>query len=348
VTVYWFLFSFFAIGALVSGDGTQSLPSKLGLTLGGIILTLAIGLRFHVGGDWGAYQLMFSRAALYDYNEMLRFGDPAYQLLNWAVQRLEWPFWVVNLVCAAIFCWGLIRFATSQSNPWLAMVIAVPYLAIVVSMGYTRQAVAIGVIMMGLAAIQRGASILRFAIYVFIAALFHKTAVVAMLFVALTGERGKIVNLMIVLASAVLLYDSLLQNSMQGLLTNYVDAKYGSQGALIRISMCLVPAVLFLSRKDKFAFSEQGQALWRNISWTAFLLLVALVVSPSSTAVDRIALYVLPLQLAIFAQVPRTFSSPAFGRILIIVYAFAIQFAWLYYAANSYYWVPYSSYVGLS
>lgn len=345
MVVYWCLFAYFAAGALLSSEGRPSRFNWILFAFGGLILTLVIGLRFEVGGDWAAYQRMFRLAGLTDYGSMLRFGDPAYQLLNWSVQAQEWPFWIVNVACAAIFAWGLTRFAQLQANPWLAMCVAVPYLVIVVGMGYSRQAVAIGVIMLGLAALERGASVLRFAIYVLIASLFHKTAVVAMLLVALTGRRNQIANLLIVVASVALLYDSLLQDSMQRLVHNYVDAKYESQGALIRIAMSIVPAVLFLVWRRSFQFTEQSRQLWRNFSLATFAALAALLLTPSSTAVDRIALYLLPLQLAILSRMPGLMKSPILGRFAVIAYAFAIQFTWLNYAANSFFWVPYKSYL---
>ena len=342
--LYWCLFAFFAIGALSSRDGAQSRESRLGLALGAVLLAVAIGIRYKVGGDWRSYQTMFNRSALYDLVGMMRFGDPAYQLLNWLVNWLDWPFWVVNLVCGGIFSWGLLRFANAQLNPWLAMVVAVPYLVIVVAMGYTRQAVAIGFIMMGLAALQRGCSVVRFGFYVLLAALFHKTAVVAMLLVALTGGRNRIINLMIVAASAVLLYDSLLQNSVNNLMQNYAGAKYSSQGAAIRIGLCLLPAAIFFQQRKWLLFSPKGMALWRNASVAAVTALIALLVSPSSTAVDRIALYLLPLQLAVLSQLPRLFKSRSSGTIAVIAYSGVIQFVWLNYAPNANYWIPYSSY----
>ena len=343
--IYWLLFTYFALGVLIRRERDDRGLSLLLLGVGGVFLLLAIGLRFHVGGDWGSYERMFALAGYRDAGEMLRYGDPAYQLLNSTVQLLEWPFWVVNLICAAIFTWGLWRFARQQDDPWLAMLIAVPYLVIVVSMGYTRQAVAIGIVMMGVTAIQRGASVVRFALYILVAALFHKTAVVAMLLVALTGRRNNLLNLLVVGSSLVLLYDSLLQDSMAELMRNYVDQQYASQGAAIRVSMSLVPAALFLIRRRHFNFSPQSDLLWRNFSIASVVLLVALLVSPSSTAVDRIALYLLPLQLAILSQVPRVLAPGTFGRVLVVGYAFAIEFVWLNFADNANYWLPYSSYL---
>ena len=345
---YWCLLAYFIVGALGSRDGEQSRGSVAALWFGGLFLTLAIGLRLRVGGDWGTYQMMFARAGLIDIDRLLAWGDPAYQLLNWFVQRADGPFWLVNLACAALFTWGLVRFSMVQRNPWLALLVAVPYFVIVVAMGYTRQAVAIGIIMMGLAAMQRGASVMRFGFYVAAAALFHKTAVVAMLLVALTGgRRSRALNLMIIAASGVLLYDSLLQNSMGDLIKNYVGAKYSSQGAAIRIGLCMLPATLFLLFRRRMVFNEFELSLWRNASFTAFAALIALALSPSSTAVDRIALYLLPMQLAILSQLPRILRSANGGKILLIVYAVAIQFGWLFFATNANYWIPYSSYIGI-
>ncbi|MCA1653698.1 MAG: EpsG family protein [Sphingomicrobium sp.] len=343
--VYWLLFAYFALGALLRRGGVDRGAGLFFFSLGGLFLLAAIGLRYQVGGDWGAYERMFTMAAVRDLGQMLPLGDPAYQLLNWTVRSMEWPLWVVNLICAAIFTYGLVRFAKVQDSPWLALLIAVPYLVIVVSMGYTRQAVAIGIIMMGLAAVQRGASIARFALYVAGAALFHKSAVVAMLLVALAGRRNKLINILVVLCSAVLLYDSLLQDSITKLMENYVQAKYSSQGAAIRIFMSIVPAALFFLRRSRFRFSEQSDLLWRNFSIAAFLLAAALVIVPSSTAVDRIALYILPLQIAVLSQVPRVFAAGTFSRLLVVLYAFAIEFVWLNFADNAGYWVPYSSYL---
>lgn len=343
--IYWLLFGFFAAGALLGRGNRDALESRFFFGLGALFLVIVIGLRFEVGGDWGSYRQMFIMASVRDLDQMFGFGDPAYQLLNWIVQRLEWPLWAVNLICAALFTYGLIRFAQAQANPWLAVLVAIPYLVIVVSMGYTRQGVAIGIVMMGLAAVQRGGSVLRFAAYVALAALFHKTAVVALLLVALAGKRNNVVNLLVVLCSGVLLYDTLLQNAIGGLLQNYVEAKYESQGATIRLSMAALPALLFFLRRSAFGFDERSDRLWRNCSMAAFVLAAALLLSPASTAIDRIALYLLPLQIAVLARLPKIFSAQLFARALVVAYAFAIQFVWLNYADNANYWVPYASYL---
>ena len=145
------MFSFFTAGALEyrrrSEAGRQAAPL---LIVGGLAVALMIGFRYQVGGDWGAYLEIFRWSASASLEEAVTYGDPAYTLLNWVTQKLGYDIWLVNLVCGLIFAWGLVKFARTLSNPWLAMVIAVPYLIIVVAMGYSRQGVAIGIILAGM------------------------------------------------------------------------------------------------------------------------------------------------------------------------------------------------------
>jgi hypothetical protein len=314
------------------------------LVAGALLIALLIGFRYEVGGDWKPYKLMFTYANYADLGRMLTIGDPGYQILNWAVQQVGGDLWFVNLVSGLVFAWGLLRFAQTQSDPWLALVVAVPYLVVVVGMGYTRQAIAIGILMAGLATVARNPSILRFALYVAAAALVHKTAVIAFPLVALASKRNRLVNLLIVATVSVLFYDFFLKDAIQGFVENYIEAMYSSQGAAIRVVMNLVPAMLLLLFRHRFSFSEQQYLIWRNFSLAAIALAVLLVVLPSSTAVDRMALYVIPLQIAVLARIPGSLMSRGAGKAVIIAYSTAIMFVWLNFAVHAQAWVPYKFY----
>lgn len=344
---YWLLFAYFAAGTFLAGGGggPRTLTYRPFLLIGALLMTLLIGLRYEVGGDWYAYEDIFRSAQYYSLGEALGRGDPGFQLINWLVERSGAGIWLVNTICAAIFTWGLLKLSARQPEPWLAVLVAVPYLVIVVAMGYTRQAVAIGILMAGLAQLQRGASILRFTFYVAIAALFHKTAVMALLLVALTGgRRGTTVNLLIAIAASILFYNVFLEASVERLVRNYIEEKYSSQGAAIRVLMCVIPASLFLLRRKAFDFSPHEENIWRNFSYAALALLLLLFVVPSSTAIDRLALYVLPLQMIVFSRVPGRLIGHSFGRLYLIAYCAAVQFVWLNYANHAELWLPYRLY----
>ena len=339
--VYWFLFAFHAAGALLGRVETGIRRSAPLLALGAVSIALLIGFRYRVGADWISYEFMFSYLRYADVDRALEFGDPAYQLLSWSVQQVGGELWLVNLICGAIFAWGLLRFARVQPDPWLGLLVAIPYLVIVVAMGYSRQAVAIGILMAGLASSIRGGSTLRFTMYVVAAALFHRTAVVALPLVALAADRNRLINFLVFLASSVALYDAFLQDSMEQFVKSYIETEYSSQGAAIRVVMNLLPAVLFLLFADRLPFTTFQRKLWRNYSYAAVGLLALLLLLPSSTAVDRIALYVMPLQIAVLSRVPGTLATVRAGKMMVVAYCFAVQFTWLNYAAHAQHWVPY-------
>ncbi|HUE78799.1 MAG TPA: EpsG family protein [Sphingomicrobium sp.] len=344
--VYWSLFAYFVTGSLFSKAEERSTSSHVRpmLAVGALAIAILIGFRYEVGADWRQYERMFTYAHFADLGRMLEVGDPGYQLLNWGVEQVGGGLWLVNLVGGLIFAWGLLRFAAAQPDPWLAMVVAIPYLVVVVGMGYSRQALAIGILMAGLASVARNPSILRFALYVTAAALFHKTAVIVFPLVAFAQHRNRFTNFLIMAAASISLYDFFLRDTMQAFVENYIEAEYSSEGAAIRVAMNVVPAMLLLLFRKRFAFSKQQYTLWRNFSLAAVGLVVLLVVLPSSAAVDRMALYIIPLQIAVLTRVAGTILSSSAGKAVIIAYSTAVFFVWLNFAVHAQYWVPYRFY----
>jgi hypothetical protein len=340
--VYWLLFLYFAVGAVREQPrAVEGARADLLFRFGCLATALLIGLRYKVGADWIPYEQMFADARNEQMGSLPAIADPGYYFLNIMVQRLGGELWMVNLICGAIFAWGLMRFCEAQQRPWLAALVAIPYLVIVVAMGYSRQAVAIGIIMAGFVSYFHRGSVLVFAIYALIAATFHKTAVVALPLIAIANERGRITGLLVVAAATYLAYHIFLAESVSRFVTNYIDSRYSAEGAAIRVAMNLVPATLFLLRSRQIGFSERERRVWRNLSFAAFIFLVALFLLPSSAAVDRLALYVIPLQLAVLARPRSVMVTEGFGTLLIIAYAAAVQFTWLTYAHHARYWVPY-------
>ena len=342
--VYWLMLGYFATGAILLRPQAGRRRGATMLMLGSILVALAIGLRFKVGADWETYKFLFSYARYADLTRLLAIGDPGYQLLNWAVQRIGADIWVVNLSCGTIFAYGLYRFAMAQPDPWLAFVVAIPYLVVVVAMAYTRQAVAIGILMAGLAALQRGASIMRFALYVAAAALFHKTVVVVLPLVIFASQRSRILNVVAGVAGSIVLYDIFLSPSVEGFVRNYIDTAYSSQGAAIRVVMNLVPAIALILFRRRLQFGPVEQKTWTYFSIASLVMAAAMFVVPSTTVIDRLSLYLIPLQLAVLPRLAYLFKGQIIGRFLIILYSALVLFVWLNFAVHAEYWLPYQFY----
>ena len=338
------MFAFFAVGAFVDAgrppDLRRTRPAWL---VGALLIIVMVGFRYEVGADWEQYGFIFSYAGQLPLWRAVSFGDPGFQALNWSVRYLGGEIYWVNLACAMLFTWGLYRLARVQPYPWLAVLVAVPYMILVVSM-YTRQAAALGILMAGLAALVRGGSLARFVIYVGVAALFHRTAIAVLPLVVFSRPRQRFINILGGLAAIYALFDLFLADSMGGFVSGYIEQRYSSQGAIIRIAMELLAASIFLLRRKDFGFPVAEDRMWFYFAMASFAALAALLISPSSTAVDRLTLYLMPLQIVVLSRVPFVYTTRYLAVSLVAAYCFAIQFVWLNFAVHAQYWLPYQFY----
>jgi len=346
---YWFLF---VVPALLATKHLRPV-ANLGKRWGGwwrvvfVLLVLMIGLRHEVGGDWLTYVEHIQSASYETLLGAISQGDPAYSLLNWLAAKSGLGPYFVNTVCAAIFSWGLVVFCRAQSRPWLALVVAIPYLVTVVAMGYTRQGVAIGLAMLALVALSER-KLLRFVLFVVLAATFHKSAVILMPLAVLAGSRQRLWTAFWVGLASALFYVLLLENSVDSLQSGYIEAQYQSQGAALRLAMNAVPAVLFLWLRRRFVMPQEERTFWTWMSLGALAFVGLLVVSPSSTAVDRVALYWIPLQLFVLSRLPdvlgkRNGKNSTWVR-AVVAYSAVVLFVWLFFAKTAFAWLPYQFY----
>lgn len=316
--------------------------AKLVWFLAGLIFAIVIGFRYEVGGDWFNYLPHFEETGKLDFIAAITVnGDPAYYGLNWIVAQFGGAIYWVNWVCAVVLMCGTVTFCRNQPNPWLALLVSVPYMLIVVGMGYTRQSVALGFALLGLVALGNG-QVRGFVIWVMLGALFHKSAVLLLPIAALAASRNRLLTAFLILIAAALMYYLLLQRSADAMWANYVDADKQSQGGAIRVVMNAVPAALLFIFRKRLLPDSQERKLWL---WMVMFALICIpLVLKASSAVDRIALYLIPLQLYVFARLPRL-AKGAQARAMIVLaiisYYAAVQFVWLNFAAHADAWVPY-------
>ncbi|MEO9632720.1 MAG: EpsG family protein [Sulfitobacter sp.] len=309
-----------------------------------LILTVLIGFRYEVGGDWANYLRYITRAYSLDFADLRTLDDPGYWALNILSLTLGFGMTGVNTLGAFIFSIGLVVFCRSTPRPWLALACAQPYLVTVVAMGYTRQSIALGLAMIGLVMLGRGRFVV-FIVWVLLGALFHKTAVMLLPIAAFSSSRNRWLSLGIIISATLLGYKVLLEDSAVHLVQTYTDQSIASSGALVRLSMNLLPAILFLFYRYRFLIAASERNLWSVFSLLAVGMFVVFFPSNLSTPLDRLALYVLPLQLTVFSHLPDALG--VFGkRNQVVIFAILIYYAlamyvWLNFAVHSRYWVPY-------
>ncbi|MFM6933011.1 MAG: EpsG family protein [Novosphingobium sp.] len=332
------------------GQGTVTRPGQDYAFTVFLLLYVAFGaLRYQTGGDWLNYENMYDEIRLDDLPFALTFTDPLFGALMWISSALDIGLPLVYGVCCFLLGLGVIRVARQFDDPWVAVVIAVPYLLIVVGFGYVRQAAAIGLVLLAAASLVR-ASTLRTGAYLVAATLFHSSAVIVLpLFMFAIAGRRKLLALGFS-AIGVATFLLVLAPRLESFQAGYVDADFESTGAATRVAMGALPAIFVLIFYKRFRPPTEVRSFWLLVAMANMLAVAGLVLTSSSTAVDRIALFFSVVQMAAFGEFRRMIgagpSTAPLIRIFLIGVAALIQFVWLTMADNSSFWVPYRWLIG--
>lgn len=333
----------FALGTWPKSAKTNR--SSFFLVLYAILIALMIGFRWQVGGDWSWDVVRMIKYQDLDIIEFMNLIDPGYGVLMWICTNSGFNVWFLHLMGGAIFAFGLAKFCLNEIHPWLAMTVAVPYLVIVVAMGYDRQAVAIGFVMVAMVALQ-DRSLKRFIGNMILATSMHETALGLMPIFIFGSRINKFLALIVggpIFAAG---YAYFLQSKAESAVEGYIHTGYSSSGAGIRIAMNAIPALFYIVFRRRFQLTDNQRTFAIVMSMIALAFVVFMILSPSSTAVDRMALYIIPLQLFILGRLPLALApTPAAYKVLtlgVVTYSLAAMMIWLNFADNAPLWVPYS------
>lgn len=371
--VYWVLFALISFFAVYVNENTSTDKTFKFFRVPQInwhylsifvflILFVFVGFRYNVGGDFGQYRLIYTQYANDTFIQSLlpkslSSVDPGWGAINWLVHRFD-PFegiyWndvyriggyiYVNALAGIIFTYFLLKFIFQMPRPMLALAIAFPYVIIVVGMGYVRQGVAFSIIAYAILLLGQR-KFLYFAFLIILASLFHKSAAIFLPFLFIVATKNKFLIFLASLLLFGIIYFALIASHLESMVANYIDYELNSRGALIRLIMLIPPAFIFLKFKDRFSFSSTENQIFSILSYASFLFLfLALTVFASNTtAIDRLGLYFISLQIIIFSHFPSIFQprNQIFVIILILLYYALTMFVWLSFATNAGSWLPY-------
>lgn len=344
MTIYYVLYIVASLIALNS-KRINNLQQSRKITIGWLIITLILifvmGFRFEVGGDWNNYQKHYINYKNIDLKNIFIISDPGYFVVNKISDYLGLGITGVNLIVAILFVPSLIKFCKSQTLPWLSLAISIPYLYIVVGMGYTRQAIALGFVMISMLAIQKN-EYKKFIVFVLVGALFHKSAVIIIPIVALASSKNKVQTIFSSILFTIIGYYLFIESEASKLIETYTDPSMQSSGALIRSFMNFIPGIIYLIYSKKMKNIYQNDKIWYIISIFTTVIMILVIITPYSTALDRVSLYFIPLQLVVLTRYPLLSSkNKEIIKIIIVLYYLSVLFVWLSFADNSWGWIPY-------
>ena len=354
---YWLLFLLPAGMALSPIKGDKTVNSILWIMVGWLCF-LMIGLRYQVGGDWDNYitYLDLARSRYFSIADTLAvsWGNATgYMVLNWIVLQLGMGMYAVNIFCAAIFTFGLMKYCRKQPMPWVALAAAIPYMVYGVAMGYTRQATAMGLFFWGLSFLREGKELKYLAVIV-VACTFHASAIITAPLALLARKKiPKIIYPLIGFFVVMVFYlftsitirggDVTLLEAYQ-IVFNYTATRF-SPGGIIRIYMNALPVLFafFFWNRIKLISPD-----YKIIKWMAIVSIIAVpALTMSTTLIDRLGLYLMPIQLALWPRliaVQRTMLMRSFWTVMLISYFAVVLFVFFNYANHAHFWLPYQIY----
>jgi hypothetical protein len=117
---------------------------------------------------------------------------------------------------------------------------------------------------------------------------------------------------------------------------------------LFRVGLNVAAAIVFLIYRERLVASRLESKLWTG--WAAFALasLVALFNLQSTVIVDRLSVYLLPLQLFVFTRLAYALAGQRSAKqwiLAILFFPAGTLFVWLNFAENARFWIPYRSFL---
>ena len=348
--IYWLLFAVPVVGSAIFTTGRTQRSAVPLIVLFGIFwifYNIVSGSRYEIGGDWGNYLRIFNYIRLEKFTTSIGYDEVGFVILAKACDLLGLGINGINFFCSAVLSLGVILLARRTEHPWLGIMAAVPYLLIVVGMGYIQQSAAIGFLILAMLALF-DRRLPRAICMGALAISMHTASVVFLPLVAymyVKENRHTIIPLSFLGFLGVIMVVAMgYWDKLNG---GYIDAEYSSNGALVRLAMNAIPALIFILFNKNLQITSRERDFWTILSWSSIGLMLLYFVFPSSTVLDRVGLFFTPIQVFAFgnfsAMLRNTKGLSSLSGVALLLYCGAVQFVWLVFADNASSWVPYQS-----
>lgn len=314
-----------------------------------LIYILFVGFRVEVGADWRQYSEIHRMLGYTGLVDVFSQAEPLSHSLFWLSEASGAHMYLTNIVAATIMMVGITSFARRTVNPWLALVSATPYYIIVMGMSGIRQAIAGSAILFLFSRWERYSLVKRSA-YIFVAAMFHTSALINNIFLVTKLKVALRYKLMLgAVIFAITMYLAFEVPTYSENFERYQDRYLGgdrftetiSAGSLYHIAMIAIPALI------GYVYRRRIRGLVHNESLLKFGVQAALVVFAmnffSSTAASRLTVYLYFIPMMVYPALATPNGKPGqLGNIfMVIALHVVILVSWFQLANVSFTYMPY-------
>tara|TARA_B100000575_G_scaffold10020_1_gene7384 strand:- start:9453 stop:10523 length:1071 start_codon:yes stop_codon:yes gene_type:complete len=318
-----------------------------------IILSLVIGLRHEVGGDWLNYYLSYSKFNELNagqFIEILSLNEPGFKTLIWVSSKISTIYFmhIANLLSAFIFLFSLFYFINRFPFTSLLFYISIPFLLIIVAMGYTRQSIGLAFFMLGILSLNNNKNF-NFVILILIGTLFHKATIFCFIFFIYKNLNLKKLNRIIYMSILAVLFFILFNDIFSKFLENFLQQEaLETTGARIKILINLLFGITYyLIRKNWNNKLLDIKIMDTYLILTIIFFAVSIFLSPVYiAAADRLSIFIYPINLVVIANYFLVIKKEPLksGFLFILISVSYIYFiTWAIFGSYSRHWLPYQN-----
>ncbi len=306
-----------------------------------LFLTIFIGFRYEVGGDWIIYEKYFDNISNITFKNLLT-QSPVFFLINKIAYYTKTQFVGVNFICSLIFMFSLAIFLKNSENKWLALAIAFPVIIVVLGMGYTRQSLAFSFFLFLIKSLEDKKLLSSF-IYIILSILSHKSALFIssfLLFLYFWYYKKYLYFTISILIPIFFL--SFFWLNYKHLIYFYIGIGQHmfSYGVLPRALLISLVAIFFIFYRKKFTNLNDYQ-IFIYSSFSILIIILFPFSFVASTFIDRLLLYLYPLKLVFISFANLEDKKINFAIFFLIWSYFLYLIVWISFGKNSFSWLPY-------
>ena len=323
--IYWNIIIFLSVMSFV-GKYTNAY-NKIFYYFFIIFLFFFVAFRYAISWDWGNYLRIYEGYKYATLDDVIGGIEPIFGLTNLLSVKLGFEDIIfTNIVFAMIVFFFLNLFLLRLKAYWLGLLIYFPVHILIVSMGYVRQAVAIAILLYAFLKLWDKKH-LQFILWVIIASLSHRTAIIMLMFwpIVFFNLKDSLLKLYSIVALISIL--GILYLSMESEGNAYTTNQVSSSGIYLRLVLYIVPLFYYYSYRNSY-FKVEFPQFYKVLDFFVLLISMCFLLSFSfSTLADRFSLYLIFFNLficmSLYCYLPQ---KPKFNLVLFVVLSHMLSF----------------------
>lgn len=310
-----------------------------------VVIILFIGLRGEtIGPDWNTYQKLYAEQINFSFIQAFIQPDPAYYGIAWIFRHIFEDIIYFNFFISSVTVILYYKFCKNQNYPLIAFFVGLPFF-IIYTINFPRQAIAMAIAAFSFKYLLSEQKV-RYILGIFIAILFHKTAIFYLIFLINGLKKVRTSSLLGFSLLFSLLFYVFLSSRLMGFISDFSEI-LTSNAAHLKGIIYLLPAFAYmLFRKRILAVFKENERNFLDffcfIIVTSYLLLF--LNNFFYNAIDRFLIYFLPFEIMIFGNyLPRLINQGQihYYAFVLVMYKLIFFSVWLIYAVTAKHFVPY-------